>query len=84
MKIMKFEASWCGPCKMSKPTWEKFKGLHSEIECIEIDVDAEPMIAQEYNVMSIPAFIAIERGIGKENKSFVGLPKLENLEDLLV
>ena len=82
MKVTRYTAEWCSPCKQAKPIWEKFKLLHPECDFEVVDVDKNPEIATKFNVMSIPNFISeIE---GKINKQHIGLPTLENLEGLLI
>jgi thiol-disulfide isomerase/thioredoxin len=84
MKVMKFEAlAWCMPCRAAVPIWTKFKSLHPEVEFQEVDVDSESELAKGYNVLSIPYFLSIDRA-GLPIKTFIGVPKLEDLEALLV
>lgn len=60
MKILKFYADWCGPCKMITPFIRELASKH-EAELLEIDVDADQnknMIAK-YSISSIPKVVFI-------------------------
>lgn len=50
MKILKFTASWCGPCKVLT---ENMKGIEAEA----IDIDTSPELCAKYNVRSVPTLI---------------------------
>ncbi len=64
-------AEWCGPCKTLGPIIEKVVGETSgAVELAKVDVDANPQVAQAFNVQSIPAVFAIHEG--KIVDSFVG------------
>lgn len=59
-KLLHFTANWCGPCKKIKPLVEEFIAENPDIEYIQIDVDVDFEIAEEYVVLSIPTLISID------------------------
>lgn len=53
-------AEWCGPCKTLGPILEKVVGeTAGQVELAKVDVDANPQIAQAFQVQSIPAVYAM-------------------------
>ena len=72
--IIKFTASWCGPCNNIKPITEEYcRNLPSSIKYIEIDIDESldlyVYLKNKKMVNGIPAILAYYPG-EKEN-SFV-------------
>ena len=72
--VVDFYADWCGPCKMTAPVLEKLSGeLEGKLSIVKINVDEDPDIAQEYQVMSIPNLVVfkggavVNRAIGAQN-----------------
>ena len=57
MKILKFSASWCQPCKMLAKTIE---GLHLPYEITEIDIDDQPEKAGKYQVRGVPTMVLVD------------------------
>ena len=55
-KIIKFYATWCGPCKIYGKTFDRVKEELAEgNEYVEVDVDKDTTgLAAEYKVQSIP------------------------------
>jgi putative thioredoxin len=64
-------AEWCGPCKTLGPILEKVVGdTNGAVKLVKVDVDANPRVAQAFQVQSIPAIFAIHEG--KIVDSFTG------------
>jgi thiol-disulfide isomerase/thioredoxin len=61
--ILKFSASWCGPCRVIAPYVETLAKKYPSICFLSIDVDESPDIAQMYNVTAMPTFISLVSGI---------------------
>lgn len=59
--IVDFWAAWCGPCRALTPTLEKMEqeGL---IDLIKVDVDANPELSTEFQIMSIPTMLFYKNG----------------------
>lgn len=55
--VADFYADWCAPCRVISPELEKLAATHADIEFVKIDVDANPALAQELGVMSIPTIV---------------------------
>lgn len=59
MKVIKFEASWCEPCKSLSRLLESVEGKHTGVIEI-IDIDEQPDLARQYGVRSVPTIIKFE------------------------
>ena len=77
-KLLKFQASWCGPCKMLSKT---FNQVQTEIEIEEVDIDADPELTAKYRVRGVPTVILLEDNL--ELKRFVGVKGKEEIESWL-
>lgn len=82
IKVLKFEAEWCVPCKQQnkiidsvKETFEK-----EDVTFESVDVDDEPDKSTNYGVKSVPTIIIKSEDSRKE---FVGLTNQEELEDTI-
>ena len=69
-KVVRFTASWCGPCKMLSPKLEEYALKYPSIVFLKIDIDLCESIAGEYNVASVPT-IVIQR-MNSPSKTIVG------------
>ena len=78
--LVDFWAPWCGPCRMLGPVVSELAEEHPEFKVGKVNVDDEPELAQEFNVMSIP-FVATFKD-GKLHKSSVGVQPKEALLSL--
>lgn len=53
--LVDFWADWCGPCKALAPTVAEIAEEHADkLTVVKVDIDANPEIAGDYRIMSIP------------------------------
>ncbi|WP_255327114.1 thioredoxin [Selenomonas sp. ND2010] len=79
--LIDFWASWCGPCRMLSPIVDQVAEEHPDIKVGKINVDEEPELASQFDVMSIPMLVVFKDG-QKVNES-VGLIPKEKVEELI-
>ena len=60
--LLDFWASWCNPCRMLSPIIEQIADEHPEIKVGKINVDEEPELAAQFQVMSIPTLFVMKDG----------------------
>ncbi|GBE77305.1 Thioredoxin [Sparassis crispa] len=60
--IIDFWATWCGPCKVISPIFEKLAEQFPDAGYYKVDVDEQNEIAQEVSVRAMPTFMAFKNG----------------------
>ena len=79
-QVIDFNATWCGPCRMFAPTFEKMeKKYEGKITFLSVDVDENPDMAAQYEVQSIPTVVYIDAE-GKTVDVTVGLLSEEEFD----
>jgi thioredoxin 1 len=80
--LIDFHADWCGPCKTQDPIIEELQADYEDSVTFEfVDVDANPDMANEYQVRSIPTVVVTADDDVVER--FVGVTQREPIEEAL-
>lgn len=86
-KIIKFSASWCGPCKMIKPTFEKVSSMEEfkNIEFISYDIEEDEQgveLVEKYNIRNVPTIVIADED-DEPIKKIIGLVSEKELINLI-
>jgi putative thioredoxin len=80
--VVDFWADWCGPCKALTPVLEReVAEREGHVMLAKVDVDANPVLAEHYDVRGIPAVKAFRRG--QVVSEFVGVRSAQGVADFL-
>ena len=61
--LVDFTATWCGPCKVLKPTIDQITGeLADRLVVGTLDIDDHKTIAERYGISAIPALLVFAHG----------------------
>ena len=61
--LVDFWAAWCGPCVRFAPVYQKASEKHPDVVFAKVDTEAEPALAMEFGIQSIPTIMAIRDGV---------------------
>ena len=81
MKVLKFYADWCGPCKALTQVINN-AGEKVTVPVENVNIDENVFLAQEFKVRSVPTMVLIDNG-ENEIKRQVGLVNEEKLLEFL-
>ena len=56
LEVLKFSASWCGPCKVLAQTLAGVEGITN------IDIDKDMETARKYGIRSVPTMVFLKDG----------------------
>jgi thioredoxin 1 len=81
LKLLKFGAVWCGPCKSYDSILESFKEDHPEVEIQKVDIEdvsseVDEMVSK-YTIRSVPTTIIIKDGVETKKVGVITKYELE-------
>ncbi len=79
MRVLKFEASWCNPCKVLTKTLSEMQ-INIPIE--RIDIEDNSNAAMEYGIRSVPTMILLDENNNVVRK-VMGAQKKEAIQEFL-
>lgn len=54
IEVLKFSASWCGPCKVLAQTLQGVEGIKN------IDIEKDMETARKYNIRTVPTLVFLK------------------------
>ena len=76
--LIDFWASWCGPCRMVSPIVDEIaEESPAGVKVCKVNVDEQPELAQQFQVMSSPTLLVMKDGkpvassVGARPKQFI-------------
>jgi thioredoxin 1 len=82
MKLLKFYAEWCGPCKVQSKII-KDAGDKIKVKVEDVDIDSNVSMSVDFNVRSVPTMILVDDKTEVEIKRHVGVLKEAELLEWL-
>lgn len=79
--LLDFYADWCGPCRMVGPIVSEIANERNDVKVGKINVDGQPELAAQFQVMSIPMLAVIKNG--KLENQVVGYRSKKQIEAML-
>lgn len=56
--VVDFWADWCGPCRLIAPLIKELAAeMEGRVRFVKLDVDANPLVTNQYGIQSIPTLI---------------------------
>jgi len=80
--IVEFWSTWCGPCKMMKPIFERVaQNNDTDVQMYTMDIDNNRDFVSSLGIRSIPTIKVFDGGEVKETK--VGVLAEQNIKELV-
>ncbi len=80
--VVHFSAPWCGPCDRVRRVVDQVCGDLGDVAHVEIDLDANPVAARRFSVLSLPTTLIFDVD-GRQRYRASGVPKSADLRSAL-
>lgn len=87
VKVLKFSASWCGPCKVMAPIFEKISQMDEfkDIEFLSYDIEDDDdsiELVNNFNIKNVPTFVIVD-GNNNPMKKIIGAVQENELVNII-
>ena len=80
VKVLKFTAAWCGPCKTLAPIIEQLR-TEMNVDIEDKDIDSNMELARDFNIISIPTMVDLKND--KEVDRIIGLSNKKHIQNTI-
>jgi thiol-disulfide isomerase/thioredoxin len=77
--VIKFWATWCGPCKKFAPHFDA-AAKNSDREFVSVDIDQSPELVEAFGIQSVPTVIELTEDSTRRLESRTAVALLRELE----
>jgi thioredoxin 1 len=63
LALVDFWATWCGPCRMFGPIFDRVSERHTDALFGKVDTDAQQELAAQFGISSIPTLMVIRDNV---------------------
>lgn len=81
-KVIRFTATWCGPCQVFSKTFKKVADDMKEVEFEVIDISLGSTLVKKYDIRNIPATLVFDGD--KPYKKHIGIMSEEELRNFIL
>jgi thioredoxin len=74
--VVQFSATWCGPCKMISPIFEKMATQYPRVLFAKVDVDEAEEVAKAHKVTGMPTFVFVHKNAERARVTGAKEPEL--------
>jgi thioredoxin 1 len=78
-QLLKFSATWCGPCKSLSGIMKNVD--FKDVEVKEIDIDENLDMAKQYSIRGVPTLVLLNDGVEVGRKS--GVLMADKIEEFI-
>ena len=78
-QLLKFSATWCGPCKSMANNMKHVD--FGDVELVDIDIEEQSDKATQYGIRGVPTVVLLEDGVEVKRKS--GVMMADQIEEFI-